>query len=184
MSFRTWGLPLLGLLVLTGCGRTVVKQDPNDRPALTSNDALPLPEADEDRPNITERAAVVITDERGFKVLNRWTPTVMSLNNDAEAQRKAYRILISMQGTPSHERQLMAKRDGWYIRGTRVFAESIGSLVIDPQTGAMYTISTEDAGDLFANVVAQSSGNLSAGTYLVLLSDVPPRLKAKMTRVL
>ena len=183
MHIRTWAIPLLGgLLLLNGCGRAIQRQDPNDRPPLASND-LPAPEPSE-QARAPERAAVVITDERGFKVLRSWIPTVMSLSNDAEAQRKVFRILISMNGTPSHERQLMAKRDGWYIRGSRVFAESIGGLVVDPQTGAMYTISTQDAGNVFAEAVAQSSGNLASGTYLVLLSDVPPLLKPKMIRVL
>jgi hypothetical protein len=131
-----------------------------------------------------ERAAVIIIDERGFKVLQKVTPTVMSLVNDTRAQSKSYRIMIGLEGTPIHERQLTAKRDGWYIRGSRVFAESIGSLIVDPQTGAMYTISTQDAGNIFAEAVAQASGNLSSGTYLVLLSDVPTALRSKMTRVL
>jgi hypothetical protein len=37
---------------------------------------------------------------------------------------------------------------------------------------------------VFAEMVAQASGNLAAGTYVVLLSDVPAQLKPKMTRVL
>jgi hypothetical protein len=183
MKLATWGLPLLaGALLLGGCGRAILKQDLNDRPALAGND-FPAPEPSEQiKP--TERAAVVITDERGFKVLQKWTPTVMSLPNDVQAQRKSYRIMISLQGTPSHERQLIAKRDGWYIRGSRVFAESIGGLIVDPETGAMFTLSQQDAGNVFAEAVAQTSGNLSSGTYLVLLSDVPQPLRPKMTRVL
>src|SRR5689334_7072835 len=148
MNVRPRGIPLLSLLLLSGCGREILRQGPNDRPELASRDDLRMVEFPE-QIRSTERAAVVITDERGFKVLNRSTPTVMSLNNDAEAQRKAYRIMISLDGAPSHERQLTAKRDGWYIRGSRVFAESIGGLVVDPATGAMYTISTRDAGDVF-----------------------------------
>ncbi len=183
MNGRTWVVPVLaGAMLLTGCGREVLRQDPNDRPALASDIFLEPDPVEQIKP--TERAAVVITDERGFKVLSKWTPTVMSLVNSNEAQGKSYRILISMNGAPAHERQLRAKRDGWYIRGSRVFADSIGSLVVDPQTGAMYTISMEDAGSVFAEAVAQNSGNLSAGTYLVLLSDVPDRLKGKLTRVL
>ena len=182
MNVRTWMIPLLGLVLLTGCGRAIQRQDADDRPELASNE-LPIPEPGEQAKG-AERAAVVITDERGFKVLNRWTPTVMSLANDAGAQNKTYRIMISAAGTPSHERQLKAKRDGWYIRGSRVFADSIGGLVVDPQTGAMYTISVQDAGNLFAETVAQSSGNLASGTYVLLVSDVPARLKPKMTRVL
>jgi hypothetical protein len=183
MNFKLWGLPLLaGALVLGGCGRAILKQDLDDRPPLAS-DNFPGPDPIEQR-KPTERAAVLITDERGFKVLSKRTPTVMSLVNDTQAQNRSYRILISMDGTPSHERQLKAKRDGWYIRGSRVFADSIGGLVVDPQTGAMYTISMQDAGSVFAEAVAQSSGNLSSGTYLVLLSDVPDELKSKLTRVL
>lgn len=183
MKLVIWSLPLVaGALLLGGCGRTILKQDPNDRPPLAAND-FPAPQPNEDAKPM-ERAAVIITDERGFKVLQKWTPTVMSLPNDTQAQRKAYRIMISLDGTPSHERQLTAKRDGWYIRGSRVFAESIGGLIVDPQTGAMYTVSAEDAGSVFAEAVAQSSGNLSSGTYLVLLSDVPLALRSKMSRVL
>jgi len=183
MNSRTWAVSgLAAVLLLGGCGRAIQKQDPSDRPALALND-FPAPTPSQAQ-SINERAAVVITDERGFKVLRNLTPTVMSLMNDAEAQRKSYRISISMAGAPAHERALVAKRDGWYIRGSRVFAESIGSLVIDPQTGAMYTISAIDAGTVFAASVAQISGNLAAGTYVVLLSDVPAELKPKMTRVL
>jgi hypothetical protein len=170
------------MLLLNGCGRAIQKPDPNDRPPLANNDFPAAPSAEQSKP--TERAVVVITDERGFKVLRGQTPTVMSLANDGDAQRKSYRMLISMNGAPSHERQLMAKRDGWYIRGSRVFAESIGSLVVDPQTGAMYTISTQDAGTVFAEAVAQASGKLASGTYVVLLSDVPAQLQPKLTRVL
>ena len=184
MKLATSGLPLLAAaLLLSGClGRTIVTQDPNDRPPLAANDLPELPPAEQIKP--MERAAVVITDERGFKVLQKWTPTVMSLPNDAQAQRKSYRIMISLAGTPSHERQLIAKRDGWYIRGSRVFADSIGGLIVDPETGAMYTVTPQDAGDVFAEAVAQASGNLASGTYVVLLSDVPQPMRSKMTRVL
>jgi hypothetical protein len=183
MKLATWGLPLLaGVLLLGGCGRAILKQDPNDRPALATNDFPASQPGEQAKP--MERAAVVITDERGFKVLQKRTPTVMSLPNDAQAQRKAYRIVIALEGTPAHERQLKAKRDGWYIRGSRVFAESIGGLIVDPETGAMFTLSQQDAGSVFAEAVAQSSGNLSEGTYLVLLSDVPQPLRSKMIRVL
>jgi hypothetical protein len=183
MKLAIWGLPLVtGMLILSGCGRTILRQDPNDRPALAGYELTASQPGEQVKP--MERAAVVITDERGFRVLQKVTPTVMSLPNDAQAQRKSYRIVISLEGTPAHERQLKAKRDGWYIRGSRVFAESIGGLVVDPETGAMFTISQQDAGSVFAEVVAQASGNLSAGTYLVLLSDVPAPLRSKMTRVL
>lgn len=183
MKLATWCLPLLSsALLLGGCGRAILKQDPNDRPPLAAND-FPAP-APYERVKPMERAVVVITDERGFKVLQKVTPTVMSLVNDTQAQRKSFRIMIGLEGTPLHERQLTAKQDGWYIRGSRVFADSIGGLIVDPQTGAMYTISTQDAGDVFAEAVAQASGNLSSGTYLVLLSDVPADLRSKLTRVL
>ena len=184
MMLAIRGMPLLAAaLLLGGCGgRTILTQDPNDRPPLATNE-LPAPAfAEQLKP--MERAAVVITDERGFKVLQKVTPTVMSLPNDAQAQRKSYRIMISLEGTPSHERQLTAKRDGWYIRGSRVFADSIGGLIVDPETGAMYTVTPQDAGNVFAEAVAQASGNLSSGTYVVLLSDVPQPLRSKMTRVL
>jgi hypothetical protein len=184
MKLATWGVPLLAAaFLLSACGgRTILTQDPNDRPPLAANDFPPPSPEEQIKP--MERAAVVITDERGFKVLQKITPTVMSLPNDAQAQRKSYRIMISLEGTPSHERQLIAKRDGWYIRGSRVFADSIGGLIVDPETGAMYTVTPQDAGDVFAEAVAQSSGNLSSGTYVVLLSDVPQALRSKMTRVL
>src|SRR5262249_32672199 len=36
MTVKRFALPLLGLLALTGCGREILRQDPNDRPTLAS----------------------------------------------------------------------------------------------------------------------------------------------------
>jgi hypothetical protein len=73
--------------------------------------------------------------------------------------------------------------NGWYIAGNLVFGGLIGWFIVDPFNGAMYNLSPET---IDAPLPAKTSHNNTAtdgGISIMLIDDVPPELRSKMTRI-
>jgi hypothetical protein len=76
---------------------------------------------------------------------------------------------------------LQGRTGGWYLGGNLLFGGSIGYLIVDPVTGAMWTLAPEDI-----NVTLKKTGaSLDSDTTLqvVLLDDVPAAFVTKMKPV-
>ena len=74
------------------------------------------------------------------------------------------------------------KANGWYIGGNILLGGLIGWLIVDPATGAMWTLDTKE---INATLAASKQGTIiepnKAG--IVLLQDVPLSLRSKMVKV-
>ncbi|MEP6879751.1 MAG: hypothetical protein ABI865_12980, partial [Nitrosospira sp.] len=74
------------------------------------------------------------------------------------------------------------KVNGWYIGGNLLFGGILGWLIIDPATGAMWKLDTNEI-----NVTLDASKQGAViGTNkarIVLLEDVPLSLRGKMVRI-
>lgn len=73
------------------------------------------------------------------------------------------------------------KVNGWYIGGNLLFGGVIGWLIVDPATGAMWKLDTNEI-NVTLNEVKQNGAAIN-GTSIVLLDDVPMSLRSKMVRV-
>jgi len=88
-------------------------------------------------------ANFTIVDSRGRSVHNGKTPTVINLEaGESFFRRGRYTILFEREGYEGDVFPVHARLDGWYF-GNIIFGGLVGMLIIDPATGAMYTIDTK-----------------------------------------
>lgn len=90
------------------------------------------------------RADITIRDEQGTMVYKGQTPTVVNLKTSrGYFQGIDYRIVFNKDGYDDYHVDLVRGVDGWYIIGNAFFGSLAGWLIVDPLTGAMWTLPTE-----------------------------------------
>ena len=130
-----------------------------------------------------DQASVVIIDETGTKMFEGKTPTNVSLEKKkGYFSGKKYTVKISKEGYAVQTVTVDTKANGWYIGGNILLGGLIGWLIVDPATGAMWTLDTKE---INATLAASKQGTIiepnKAG--IVLLQDVPLSLRSKMVKV-
>jgi hypothetical protein len=134
--------------------------------------------------SIPEKATVVITDEKGTKILEGVTPTMASLEKKGFFRGKKYTIKISKQGFADQVVTVYTKINGWYILGNFVFGPlaPIAWLIVDPVTGAMWSL---DTNEVVVTLESSQQSKLTQSFQLgILLSkDVPQPLRDKMVKI-
>lgn len=129
-----------------------------------------------------DQATVAIFDEDGIKVFEGKTPTITSLEKKKGYFRgKTYTIKISKEGFSERTMTVDTSVGGWYLGGNLVFGLWIGWLIVDPLTGAMWTLDHKEV-DVELDSVQQSKAG-SAQLGVVLLQDVPDHLRGKMAKI-
>lgn len=130
-----------------------------------------------------EQARVIIADESGTKIFEGKTPTSLPLEKKKGYFRgKKYIVKITKEGYAEHTVTVDTSVNGWYIGGNIIFGGLIGWLIVDPATGAMWTLDTNEINiTLEASKQGAMIGPNEAG--IVLLQDVPLSLRDKMVKV-
>lgn len=129
-----------------------------------------------------DQASISITDESGTKVFEGKTPTTLPLEKKkGYFSGKKYSVIIKKEGFGDHTITVDTKVNGWYIGGNLLFGGVIGWLIVDPATGAMWKLDTNEI-NVTLNEVKQDGAAIN-GTSIVLLDDVPMSLRSKMVRV-
>lgn len=121
-------------------------------------------------------ARLVITDLREGKDIHVGaTPFTMSLKRgDGYFKKSKFKVAIEKPGYRKEELVLEGAPNGWYIRGNLVFGGLIGWLIVDPATGAMWTLDPDDI-----NVTLRKEGAFrlpEEGLMIVLRDSVPAEL--------
>lgn len=129
-------------------------------------------------------AKVTITDMSGITIVSQNTPCMVSLKRGAGYFTKAtYRVVVEKAGFSKFETMISGHINGWYAGGNLIFGGLIGYLILDPITGAMWTLQPEV---LDANLAAQNASFLQRdgeGLVIVLKEQVPVALRAHMKPV-
>ncbi|MBI5492099.1 MAG: hypothetical protein HY893_04115 [Deltaproteobacteria bacterium] len=157
---------LMALLLSTGCASIIAGK--NQLIGINSN---------------PDSAQILIKDEYGQVVFKGTTPTsVLLQKGDGYFHGKDYTVEIAKDGYSKQIVTIKSGPGGWYLLGNIVFGGLIGWFIVDPLTGAMWTLSPD-------KVNAELSKNPSTGKlnpndlYIVLLDDVPANLRDQMVRV-
>jgi uncharacterized protein YceK len=128
-----------------------------------------------------DQAEITIADETGKTVFKGKTPTTVTLDTKkGYFKGKDYTITFCKEGCTTHTAQVKRNVDGWYIAGNLFFGGLIGWLVVDPLTGAMWTLDDE------INVVlaqAAPSKLETSSLNIMLIDDVPSSMKSKMIKI-
>jgi hypothetical protein len=129
-----------------------------------------------------DQASVVITDETGIKIFEGKTPTSLPLEKKkGYFSGKKYLVNIKKDG---HGEQVIAidtKVNGWYIANI-LFGGLIGLLIVDPVTGAMWTLDTNEV-NVTLEAVKQGAAIEPNNLRIVLLKDIPASLHGKLVPI-
>jgi hypothetical protein len=129
-------------------------------------------------------ATVEIFDVNGLSVYDSATPASIVLKKGTGYfQGASYRVVVSKTGYKQQEIWIRSSLNaGWYLVGNFVLGGLIGWLVVDPLTGAMWTLSPDVLGIQLSATV--SSAPEPASIRVVLLEDIPAGLRQQLTPVL
>ena len=124
-------------------------------------------------------AEISIENREGESVFSGKTPTTVSLDASAGFFKgENYTVTFKYEGYTPHTAQIDRGVDGWYILGNIVFGGLIGWLIVDPATGAMWTLN-----DLHVDLSPQPSTSIQNQIHIVTIDEVPYHLRSKMVRI-
>lgn len=155
-------LVTLSLFLLSGCASIVSK---SKYPVIISSNP--------------EGADITIANGIGRTVYSGKTPTTVTLKAGAGYFKgENYTVTFKREGYATHSAQIERGLDGWYIAGNIFIGGLLGWLVVDPITGAMWTLK-----DLHVNLKPEESDFQKEGLHIVTVDEVPNHLRSKMTKI-
>jgi hypothetical protein len=155
-------IAVLIVVLLAGCATIVSK---SDYPVtITSN---------------PDGANIRVTNGAGESVFSGQTPATVTLKAGAGFFKgEDYTVTFEKEGYNAHTAQIQRGVDGWYIGGNLLFGGLIGWLIVDPATGAMWTLS-----NLHADLTSATSSISEDGVHIVTINQVPEDLRSEMVRL-
>ncbi len=122
-------------------------------------------------------ATVTVENRDGKLVFTGTTPAQVTLQSAADVFIKgSYTITFEKEGYTKKVVSIVSKIDGWYVAGNFFFGGLLGWLIIDPVSGAMWTL--RDNQNVHADLTATSSLPDDASTKAVSSMDVGLRVMA------
>ncbi|MFT4554437.1 MAG: hypothetical protein ACI9S8_003088 [Chlamydiales bacterium] len=124
-------------------------------------------------------AEISIKDQTGRGVFNGVTPATVTLKAGAGYFSGAdYTVTFTQNGYATHTAQIQRGVDGWYIAGNLVLGGLVGWFIVDPITGAMWTLK-----DLHSDMTPVVGANEIEGIKIMTLSELPQNLHSKLVKV-
>ncbi len=142
-----------------------------------------------------DQCEVSILDEKGTKVFAGQTPTTVALEKKkGYFSGKKYTVKIAKAGCIDKTVTVDTNVNGWYVGGNLIFGGLIGYLIVDPLTGAMWSLDTneinvtmEPAKEPVVEPVKEPGQESSIAKPIdlnvVLLQDVPTAFRTSMVRI-
>lgn len=124
-------------------------------------------------------ANFTVTDEKGNVVHQGRTPELVDLKAGKAYGRKTYTVNFSSDAYPEREVVLKSKLNGWYF-GNIIFGGLIGLLIVDPVTGAMWTLPADLDVDLSAAPELASHSPVGHGVRIISKDELPAHLHASL----
>lgn len=154
-------LLLLPALCLSGCA-TIVNKDVFP---LTVN-------------SNPEGANILIVDENGKKMYSGTTPSTLSLvAGESYFHAKTYTITFSKPGYADQYATVKSTFSGWYF-GNILFGGIIGLLIVDPISGKMWKLPTDNVTMDLSQKLAMSQKNPTL--KIMTLSQIPENIRKKL----
>lgn len=124
--------------------------------------------------SVPDTANITITNKSGEKIHTSSTPATVTLKRGNGYFKPAgYEITFSKEGFQTKTVQVKATVNGWYIANI-IFGGLIGFLIVDPATGAMYTLSPSDINSVLDPTQLSTTKNKGYQSLTVMLvQDIP-----------
>lgn len=121
-----------------------------------------------------DKAAVKIVDKHGQKVSEGQTPMTVALKKgDGYFSAQKYIVTVSKEGYADKSIPIDAHVNGWYIGGNLLLGGLIGWLIVDPATGAMWTLAPDTVTAALDGATTTSSADNSMQLKVILAEDLP-----------
>ncbi len=130
-------------------------------------------------------ASLKVYDDSGFLVIDGATPYTAVLKCGKGYFKSAkYKVSIEKNGYETKEFNIEGDLSGWYLAGNFIFGGLIGYLIIDPLSGAMWTLSPKEVYGILP--VKVSSVEKQEGLLIVLKKkeEIPAEIANKMKPVI
>ncbi len=133
--------------------------------------------------SVPEAAAISITNRAGEKIHSGNTPVTVSLKRGAGYFKpESYKVNIQKEGFEPQEITISGQVTGWYF-GNIIFGGLVtGMLIVDPLTGAMFSLSPDNV-DAALNAIGAKASKADGSLTVVLVEDVPADLMASARRL-
>ena len=130
-----------------------------------------------------EHADVSISDvKEGKKVYEGKTPATLTLTSKGGYFRsKDYLVRISKEGYETQTITISSRMNGWYL-GNLIFGGLIGFLIVDPLTGAMWSLDPREIDLTLASKTSEMPSDKRT-LSVVHINDVPDHLRHKLIRI-
>lgn len=124
-------------------------------------------------------ATLKVYDKNGEVIITDKTPFIATLKRGTGFFSKAnYRAVVEKDGYESKEIKIEGRLNGWYLGGNLLFGGLIGWLIVDPASGAMWTLEPKE---INTDLTGKSSFfKHNDGLMIVLLEAIPVDLLQKM----
>lgn len=133
--------------------------------------------------SMPDTAAISITNRAGEIVQSGNSPITVKLNRGAGYFKpESYKIRIQKDGYEPRTVMVRGKLSGWYFGNLVLGGVIVGMLIVDPITGAMFTLSP-DSVEASLNLMANTSKNTDQTLTVVLVEDVPLEVMKKAHRL-
>jgi hypothetical protein len=125
-------------------------------------------------------AKITIVNRDGKEVFQGQTPTTVSLKAGAGFFRgEDYTVTFEKPGYETKKSKIKRGISGWYLGGNFFLGGLVGWLVVDPATGAMWTLK-----DLDTTLTPQQANKTpDQKLQITTLDEIPQNLRSKMVRV-
>lgn len=127
-------------------------------------------------------ASIAIVDRKNKTIFKGETPTIVTLKTGRPYGTQKYTVTFTKEGYADQTFTVKSTLNGWYF-GNLVFGGLVGILIVDPLTGAMWSLSPKE---INATLVAKAVASVEPGQpalQIVELDQVPIDLRAKMVRL-
>ena len=123
--------------------------------------------------SVPDAANITITNKLGEKIHTGSTPATVTLKRGNGYFKPAgYQVTFSKEGFQTKTVQVKATVNGWYIANI-IFGGLIGFLIVDPATGAMYTLSPSDINTLLDATQLVTTKKEQQSLTVMLVQDIP-----------
>ena len=155
-------ITLLSILFIAACATIVSK---SQYPVIISSQP--------------DGADINVINSVGKTVFTGKTPTTITLKAGAGFFKgEDYTVEFKKEGYTPHTAQIRRGVDGWYIFGNLFIGGLIGWLIVDPATGAMWTLD-----NLHINMTPQTSSLQKEELRVVTIDNIPEHLRSKLIRI-
>ena len=123
--------------------------------------------------SVPDTANISITNKAGEKIHTGSTPATVTLKRgNGFFQPASYEVTFTKDGYQPKKIQVTANVNGWYIANI-IFGGLIGFLIVDPATGAMYTLSPSDINTLLDATQLVTTKKEQQSLTVMMVQDIP-----------